>query len=169
MTHMNRRKFARLGGAAVVAAAVGYPLVTGFHGSTSAGTVLASEHPLPPPFGIDLPIPHVLQPVRQDQDTDSYEIVQQVAKTEIMPGVATGIWGYNGTFPGPTIVTQRGRKAEIRHTNRLPMPTVVHLHGGHTPPSSDGYPLDFVFPEGSTPDSVSGFEHDLTTRVFTLG
>jgi spore coat protein A len=28
------------------------------------------------------------------------------------------------------------------------VPTVVHLHGGRTPPESDGYPIDFLYPDG---------------------
>ncbi|MFD7223046.1 multicopper oxidase family protein [Streptomyces sp. NPDC059892] len=36
----------------------------------------------------------------------------------------------------------------VTHVNRLPVPTVVHLHGGRTPASSDGHPIDFVYPPG---------------------
>lgn len=36
----------------------------------------------------------------------------------------------------------------IRHHNALPVPVAVHLHGGHTPPDSDGYPLDLIEPQG---------------------
>ena len=41
------------------------------------------------------------------------------------------IWGYDGIFPGPTIEARRGRRSVVRHRNELPVPTVVHLHGGH--------------------------------------
>src|SRR5690606_1450020 len=36
----------------------------------------------------------------------------------------------------------------VRHRNELPVPTVVHLHGGRTPPEHDGYPIDLVLPSG---------------------
>jgi spore coat protein A len=36
----------------------------------------------------------------QSGDTDYYEIVQSAAMLEIVPGLKTSIWGYNGTFPG---------------------------------------------------------------------
>jgi spore coat protein A len=52
--------------------------------------------------------------------------------------------GYNGTFPGPTIKARRGRTVVVRHVNRLGTPTVVHLHGGVTPPESDGFPMDHI-------------------------
>jgi FtsP/CotA-like multicopper oxidase with cupredoxin domain len=37
----------------------------------------------------------------------------------------------------------------VRHHNELPKPVVVHLHGGHTPHDSDGYPGDEILPMGS--------------------
>lgn len=57
-------------------------------------------------------------------------------------------WTYDGSFPGPTIVTRSGRRTVVRHRNELPRPTVVHLHGGHTPADSDGYPMDVIVPMG---------------------
>jgi FtsP/CotA-like multicopper oxidase with cupredoxin domain len=63
--------------------------------------------------------------------------------------VPTQIWGYNGSFPGPTIVSRSGRATVVRHRNQLPVPTVVHLHGGHTPAASDGNPTDLLLPEAA--------------------
>jgi hypothetical protein len=65
------------------------------------------------------------------------------------PGRHTLIWGYNGTFPGPTIQARRGRTVVVRHVNQLVTPTVVHLHGGVPPPESDGFPMDHVMPGDS--------------------
>jgi spore coat protein A, manganese oxidase len=84
----------------------------------------------------------VLEPLRSDATTDYYEIVQREERVEIVPGWHTTIWGYDGTFPGPTIKARRGRTVIVRHVNRLGTPTVVHLHGGVTPPESDGFPMD---------------------------
>ena len=169
MNRISRRAFTRIAAGAVVAAGIGGPLAVGLGGSTSTGALLKSAHPLPEPFQAPLPIPPVLQPVRQDADTDYYEIVQKPARVSILPDVQTEIWGYNGSFPGPTIVTHRGRRAVVRQTNRLPVPTVVHLHGGCTPHDSDGYPIDYVYPDGSTAASVSGFEHDMATGETSFG
>jgi spore coat protein A len=88
----------------------------------------------------------VLAPVRTDATTDYYEIVQREERVEILPGQQTRIWGYDGAFPGPTIKARRGRAVTVRHVNRLGTPTVVHLHGGVTPPESDGFPMDHVMP-----------------------
>jgi spore coat protein A len=99
-----------------------------------------------PRFQVSLPIPEVLNPVRADATTDYYEIAHREAALEILPGRLTTIWGYNGRFPGPTIKARRGRTVVVRHTNELRTSTVVHLHGGVTPPESDGFPTDHIMP-----------------------
>jgi spore coat protein A len=112
------------------------------------GELVHSRIPLPRPFRVPLPIPAVARPVRTDATTDFYEIVQREADQEILPGVRTRVLGYNGTFPGPTLVTRSGRQAVVTHRNDLPVPVAVHLHGGHTPADSDGYPTDLIRPGG---------------------
>ncbi|MCK2244553.1 MULTISPECIES: multicopper oxidase family protein [unclassified Crossiella] len=109
------------------------------------GEVLHSRIPLPEPFQVPLPIPRVLSPQRT-AEADHHTITQRAATAEILPGVRTPIWGYDGTFPGPTIESRRNRTTIVHHRNELPVPTVVHLHGGHTPADFDGYPTDLVLP-----------------------
>lgn len=61
------------------------------------------------------------------------------------------IWGYNGTFPGPTYIARYGTPMLVRNINDLPtenggfgLPSVsTHLHNGHTPSESDGFPCDY--------------------------
>ena len=112
----------------------------------SAGALLESTARLPEPFAAPLPVPPVLEPVRADAAADYYEITQRIGRAEILPGPKTEVWGYDGIFPGPTIRSRRGRRTVVRHRNELPVPTVVHLHGGKTPPEHDGYPTDVVMP-----------------------
>ena len=57
---------------------------------------------------------------------------------EFVPGVSTRAWGFNGTVPGPTLEATVGDVLEIRLTNRLPEPTVVHWHGLRIPAAMDG-------------------------------
>lgn len=142
---MNRRGFLGLG-AAVVGAAAMSPLLIGLLEPGEPGRLLHSQAPLPPKFRTRLPIVARLAPTRTDATTDYYDISQQVAQLSILPGLATAAWTYGGTFPGPTIVSRSGRRTSVSHTNGLPEPTVVHLHGGHTPAASDGYPIDLVLP-----------------------
>ena len=89
---------------------------------------------------VPLPLPPVLEPTHSDADTDYYELTQKVGKADILPGLETEVWGYGGIFPGPTVEARSGRRAVIRQWNELPTPVSVHLHGGRTPPGSDGYP-----------------------------
>jgi spore coat protein A len=145
---VNRRDVLRVLGGAAAVAGVGVPLISGVRGADSTGALLRSLRPLPRPYQRPLPVPATLAPTA----TGRYEIVQRPGTAEILPGVATPIWGYNGTFPGPTLRTRSGQPIVVGHTNELPVPTVVHLHGGHTPSESDGYPTDVVEPVGAAHD-----------------
>jgi FtsP/CotA-like multicopper oxidase with cupredoxin domain len=94
--------------------------------------------------------------VRTDATTDYYEITEQEASQQILPGLRTPLWTYDGTFPGPTVVSRTGRRTVVRHTNELPAPVVVHLHGGHVPSGSDGFPTDALLPVGAGPEEYGG-------------
>ncbi|OLE30188.1 MAG: copper oxidase [Actinobacteria bacterium 13_1_20CM_3_71_11] len=146
---ISRRGVLGLAVGAVTVAGAGGPLLTGWRTPTSTGTLLPSRAPLPPPFQRPLAVPPVLVPVRTDGTTDYYEVTQRVSAAELLPGLRTPIWGYNGIFPGPTIASRSGRRTVVKHRNQLPVPAVVHLHGGHTPPEHDGYPIDLILPVGS--------------------
>lgn len=147
MTAVGRRGFIGGAFAGIVGVGLGIPIVMSLQTpTTSTGNLLASRIPLPEPFQDRLAIPRVLAPVRSDATTDHYLVRQQITRAEIIPGVTTELWTYGGSFPGPTIETRRGRSAVVTHVNELPVPTVVHLHGGRTPAESDGYPIDFVLP-----------------------
>jgi spore coat protein A len=102
-----------------------------------------------PRFELPFATPPVLQPVRTDSTTDYYEMVQMIQSHEILPGLPTQVWGYNGMFPGPTIRARSNRRVVIRQTNALPEPVSVHLHGGVQAPESDGYPTDLIPPFGT--------------------
>jgi spore coat protein A len=160
MSRLSRRRFLGLtgGAGALVVAGLAGPRL--FRSAAATGELLVSEVPLPAPFQVPLPIPAVLAPVARALDADRYEIVQRQATAEILPGLRTPIWGYQGTFPGPTIESRSGRTAIIKHRNELPVPTVVHLHGGRTPPESDGYTTDLVLPAGGTYTAHSHGMHD---------
>ena len=99
-----------------------------------------------PRFQSPLRVPPILQPVRADSRTDYYEMSLREAQVNILPGKLTTIWGYDGLFPGPTIKAKRDRCVVIRYTNRLTVPTSVHLHGGSTASEFDGFPMDVMLP-----------------------
>jgi spore coat protein A len=125
-------------------------------------TLLPSRVPLPKPFESTLPRIGALKPTQSDSSGDYYGVTVRPAEAHILPGLTTGIWGYDGTFPGPTIEARTGRRVFLRLRNALNVPIVNHLHGGHTQPDSDGYPTDLILPAGGFP---KGHMHDAMARI----
>jgi FtsP/CotA-like multicopper oxidase with cupredoxin domain len=111
------------------------------------------------PFTRELPLPPVkaplatpftpgcaMPPLVDGQPTRYYEVRMRRGATEIIPGLETEIWGYDGLYPGPTIRGRVGEPAVVRFVNELDRELVVHRHGGHQAAASDGFPTDYVFP-----------------------
>ncbi len=142
------------------------------HPRGQTAELLRSAAPLPAPFRVPLPVPPVKRPV-----DGVVEIVARVGEAEILPGLRTTVLGYDGRFPGPTIETRSGEPVRVHHRNELPVPTVVHLHGGHTPPEHDGWPTDLVTPAGWTAHAAHAgdvrvgarsYEYPMDQRAATL-
>ena len=57
---------------------------------------------------------------------------------EFVPGRPTRAWAYNGGIPGPVIGANVGDVLEVRLTNSLPEPTMIHWHGLRLPAPMDG-------------------------------
>jgi spore coat protein A, manganese oxidase len=161
---VTRRQFAKLGlvGTAGLALPLGGCSISTGEGDLT-GKLVRSATPLPEPFMVPLPVPPVLSPVSREGGVDIYEIVQQEGQTEIIPGFTTKVWGYNGIFPGPTIDARRDHRIVVRQRNELSVPVSVHLHGGVSPPESDGYPTDLIAP-GETKE----YSYPLQQRAATL-
>jgi FtsP/CotA-like multicopper oxidase with cupredoxin domain len=106
----------------------------------------------------------VLRPSSTEGDEDRCALKAIEANAKIIPGLDTPIWGFHGTFPGPTIEARRGRRVALAIENELTVPIVNHLHGGRTPPSSDGYPTDLILPTQGWP---SGHVHDRPASIAT--
>jgi spore coat protein A len=113
-------------------------------------------------------MPNVLSP-RQDGVVDHYELVAREGTAHILPGVDTPIWGYNGVFPGPTIVSRRGRTVVVQTRNDLAVPIATHLHGGVTPEKDDGYPTDLILPPAWNATSTHHGSHHVGTADSTVG
>ena len=103
--------------------------------------------PQPTPFTAAFKRPPVLSPVRSDSTTDYYQITMKKGQVNILPGLTTEVWGYNGTTPGPTIKQRLGRQSVVRFINdSVGTPTSVHLHGMASLPQYDGYAEDLTPP-----------------------
>lgn len=141
---ITRRGILRLGlgaGAALAFAGIGEGIAASFGARDRIAGVRR--------FQLPFVTPEVLAPTSADATTDYYDITQMAAPLELVPGLRTWVWGYNGTFPGPTIRARTNRRVVVRHVNALPEAVSVHLHGGVQPPESDGYPTDLIPPRGT--------------------
>src|SRR5690349_10060288 len=118
-------------------------------------TRIANLAAVPAPFTQRLRFPPVLSPTRTDSTTDYYTVTAKEANVTILPGLSTKVFSYQGSFPGPTIEARSGRRVVVTTTNQLPVPTVTHLHGGHTPAESDGYPTDLILPVSGWPAAAA--------------
>jgi spore coat protein A, manganese oxidase len=125
-----------------------------------------------------LPIPEVLKP--QDfrpSPLDStvkvpyYRVSLRSAEMKLHRDLKpTRFWGFNSTFPGPTIESRSGQGVIVEWANELPsshlfpvdpnlegaepdkpqVRAVVHLHGARVPAESDGYPEHWFVPGKSS-------------------
>jgi spore coat protein A len=145
---LNRRSLLQAVGKTATAHAVGLFGPIGCSIGRPRPTLVKSRLGAPPKFQSNLSILPVLTPMREDGNAQYYDLRVKEATAEILTGLKTNVWGYDGRFPGPTIEARAGKSTIITLHNDLPVPIVNHLHGGHTPPESDGYPTDLVLPLG---------------------
>lgn len=157
---LSRRQFLGLGAAGAGGLLLQYGLSAGWGGSAAEhnhamhapGLIFreagVSRSRLASPtvarFQIPLPIPQVRRPDRSDSSGDYYTVRAQVGRQQILPGLTTTVWGYDGIFPSHTFDIQRGRRTFVRVINELPEPISCHYHGGVTAPEHDGYAEDIV-------------------------
>ena len=67
-----------------------------------------SSKKIPAPYTLPFAVP----PVLDGRGGGTVTISQRMQNAEILPGVQTPIFGYNGVTPGPTILARRGRPTE---------------------------------------------------------
>jgi spore coat protein A, manganese oxidase len=143
---LTRRDLFKLG----LVAAPAFTLQPRFSPDLWADTTLRPS-PRFTPFESELPQPAVIQPIPRTSfpnplppdlpNTDYFLVSQQKAELPIFPsGPRTTVWTYNGTYPGPTFITQKDRRVLVRQVNNLnePNTSTTHLHGAHSPSDSDG-------------------------------
>lgn len=87
-----------------------------------------------------LPIPPLAESTVGADGTRTFTLRAMAGKTEMLPGVRTATWGFNGSILGPTLRARRGESVAVHVENALPEPTTVHWHGMHVPAHCDGGP-----------------------------
>lgn len=155
------------------------------------------------PFVDPLPIPVIARPSGQKPSPNDpklqlprYTIPLRETRLRVHRDLPpTRMWTIGDTFPGPTIETASAQGLIVDWVNQLPsrhflpidhtlegagpgvpeVRSVIHLHGGRTPPDSDGYPEKWTVP-GQTqtcfyPSSQHAallFAHDHTMGINRL-
>jgi spore coat protein A len=182
---LNRRDFLKAGSLVGVSLAAGCSLADEqrFRG--------AIDSPILTKFIDPLPIPGTMKASGSRRGATVYDIVMtqfhQQLHSQLPP---TTVWGYNGTYPARTIEARQGKAVTVRWRNELPVEhlfdvdhtlhgagysnpdvrTVTHLHGGHVPPESDGYPEDwfgvgdddvYYYPNEQRPTTLWYHDHAL--------
>jgi spore coat protein A, manganese oxidase len=152
-TPFTRRRVLKTG----LLAGAGLAVVPWISHTTSAGSPSLRKYVIP------LSTPPVAQPTSIVDGVARYRVEMKQFKQQVHPDLPpTTLWGYDGTWPGPTIEARRNRAVRVRWINNLPdqhlleyaydatihgadmgephVRTVVHLHGASVLPDSDGYP-----------------------------
>jgi FtsP/CotA-like multicopper oxidase with cupredoxin domain len=119
--------------------------VLGALGAATVFTALpVSASPPVTPFATPLTVP----PTITDPDVTLTAAETQV---EVLPGIQTTMWTYNGTFPGPTIRRPSGARTTVTVANQLPATAgslTMHHHGAHSASEDDGQPATHLIPTG---------------------
>jgi FtsP/CotA-like multicopper oxidase with cupredoxin domain len=94
------------------------------------------------------------------------------------PHPDTGLWAYNGAFPGPVLRARQGEQLRVRLVNRLPQETTIHWHGIRLPNAMDGVPHltqppvppggEFLY-EFALPDAGTFWYHPHASSAEQLG
>jgi spore coat protein A, manganese oxidase len=157
-TQFSRRRMLKIGAAgALGVGALGVPLGRAASGKDASD--LRSEN-FPRRYQATFQRPPVLQPTSSTVDGDGvttnfYTVTETQSSAQIVPGLTTPVWGYNGSVPGPTISIEQGTRAVLKVRNQLPathpqfghgFATSTHLHGSASLPQYDGYASDVTAP-----------------------
>lgn len=113
-------------------------------------------------FVTPLNIPPLLKPQRRDSKGTYYQVEMKQVKQKLHRDLPpTTVWGYNGRYPGPTIIAHKNERVQVKWINNLPLKhllpvdktipgagpnvpevrSVVHLHGTVARQGSDGNPM----------------------------
>ena len=150
-----------------------------------------------------LPIPEVIRSIGQRSSPEHastklpfYRVTMRELHTKVHRDLPpTRVWGFNNSSPGPIFETRSGEGLLVEWVNQLPnhhflpidhnlhgaeadkpeVRSVIHLHGGRTPPESDGWPESWFVPGRSAichypnrQDSALLFYHDHTMGINRL-
>jgi blue copper oxidase len=71
------------------------------------------------------------------------------SNVQVWPSQNTQVIAVNGSYPGPTVVIEKGQIFTVNFVNNLTENATTHWHGISTPESMDGHPKDPILPGNS--------------------
>ena len=151
------------------------PMAMRTHAPTLASPKVSLINPTSLARFVDpLPVPSVARatgvrahPRYPGRELPYYRVEMRAFKTKLHRDIpATPMWGYNGSFPGPTLEAKRDEPLLVDWVNALPdkhflpidhnihgaekntpeVRVVTHVHGARVPADADGYPEDWYVP-----------------------
>ncbi|MGE7270161.1 multicopper oxidase family protein [Brevibacillus panacihumi] len=78
--------------------------------------------------------------IKPTGNVKEYKLEAKPARWELVSGVQTDAYTFNGTVPGPTIRAKEGDTIRVILKNSLSEETSIHWHGLHIPNNMDGVP-----------------------------
>jgi FtsP/CotA-like multicopper oxidase with cupredoxin domain len=128
---------------ATPAAMVSVGLLLLGHGiyAKSDGLTFASRRSPPYTFSFQFPltIPQIKKPLTTYTNPETgvpinfYQVEIKNSEHIFYPNLKNGsVWGYDGTFPGPTFQIQRGHESVVRVINKLTKAVNFHVHGSYS-------------------------------------
>jgi blue copper oxidase len=111
-----------------------------------AGARAAAPPAAAPQFASALPIPPELHGRPQADGSLSYVLRLAPGRSELVSGLSTPTWGYNGALLGPALRLPQGKRVRIQLHNALNQSTTTHWHGAHVPGRMDGGPQSLIQP-----------------------
>lgn len=151
---LGRRTLLRAAAAAALGR-VGLRAAAGL-GVATAGTAAWQRARAAGPFVTPLRLPPVLT-------ADHVTLVAREALVQVLPGLPTRMWTFNGSFPGPVIRRPSGRPTRVTVQHRLPRSVgslTIHHHGAHAASSEDGQPERNVIQPGGQRTYTYGLVED---------
>ncbi len=109
----------------------------GDDGNTNDEPPLPDTSGAPAGWADEVPLA-ILEDIDPAADVVEVALEAKVATVEYRPGVATEVWTYNGTVPGPMLRAKVGDTVVVHFTNHLPEATTIHWHGLRVPAEMDG-------------------------------
>ena len=130
---LDRRQFLKLGaGAGALAVIPGVVIADTFGDSEPAFAANLAGASYASKFVAALPLPARID---LTGTTTTATITATSFAKQILTGYgATTLYGYNGQYPGPTIVTSANKTATVTFKNGLPTGSVTLANGGHLLP-----------------------------------